>query len=66
MKRLEDARLFAGADWQNLSLRSRGELLRRNGQRDVFADYTWWQLPPMVKVALIKPLMQEPRRGVTG
>ena len=60
MKRLEDARLFAGADWQNLSLRSKGELLRRNGQKDVFAGHSWWQLPPSVKQALINPLLKKP------
>lgn len=60
MKRYEDARDFAGADWQSLSLKSRGELLRRNGKRDLFTHYSWRQLPPSVKNALIAPLMREP------
>jgi hypothetical protein len=60
MRRLEDAREFAGADWQHLSLKSRRELLKRNGKSEVFFDYSWWQLPPSVKAALIKPLMKGP------
>jgi hypothetical protein len=63
MKRLEDAQEFAGADWQKLSLRSKGELLRRNGIRSLFATHSWWQLPPSVKGALIEPLMKEPKRA---
>ena len=60
MKRLEDAVYFAGSDWQKLSLRSKAELLRRSGVTDIFATHSWWQLPPSVKNALIKPLMKEP------
>lgn len=60
MKYYEDAVQFAGADWCKLSFKSKGELLRRNGQRELFASYSWWQLPPSVKDALIKPLMKKP------
>lgn len=60
MKLFEDARDFAGADWQKLSMKSRRELLRRNGQREIFADHGWRQLPPTVQKALIEPLMKEP------
>lgn len=60
MKRLEDAREFAGADWQKMKLSSRAELLRRNGAKDLFASHSWWQLPPSVKTALIKPLLKNP------
>lgn len=60
MNRLEDARAFAGADWQKLSLKSRRELLKRNHQFEGFDTHTWWQLPPSVKQALINPLLKKP------
>lgn len=66
MNRHEDARAFAGADWEKLTERSRRTLLKGNGQREVFAGHRWRQLPPSVQEALIAPLMREPQRKVAA
>lgn len=57
----EEARDFAGADWEKLSKGSRETLLMRNGRSPIFATMTWRQVPESVKNAVIKPLVTDKR-----
>lgn len=55
----EEARDFAGEDWEKLSKGSRERMLMANGRSPIFADLKWRLLPESVKGALIKPLIIE-------
>ncbi len=63
LKEFQEARDFAGADWENLKPSSRSQLL--NGYRipDRYSKLKWAQLPPTVKRDLTMPLLKKERNG---
>lgn len=54
----EEARDFAGAEWQDLKPESRKRLLRAHGLSTVFIYHQWRQLPPTVQKSLAQSVME--------
>ena len=61
-RRFQDARDFAGADWQNQRIEGRARLLKRAGADLRMVRWRWTQLPPSVQMELTKPLMGKGKR----
>lgn len=55
----QQARDFAGADWESMKPESRKALLTGYNVPPVFSERNWWQLPPTVKQALALTLMKK-------
>lgn len=58
----QEARDFAGGDWENLKPESRSRLLQRSNLSKYYSTVRWGQLPPTVKEALALTLMETKKR----
>lgn len=61
-KAFQEARDFAGADWENLKTESRVRLLYRSNLSKHFAGLNWLKLPPTVKEKLAMTLLPEVKK----
>lgn len=57
--KFEEARDFAGADWENIRPESRIRLLERSNLSKYYAQVRWGQLPPTVKQDLALTLFEK-------
>jgi putative SOS response-associated peptidase YedK len=58
----QDARDFAGADWENMKPESRGILLKVYRIDPVYKRLRWGLLPPTIKEAITKTVMKKVKR----
>lgn len=58
-KLFQEARDFAGADWENMKPESRQRLLAGYQVPLVFHRFPWRQLPPTVQQKLAKSLLKK-------
>lgn len=61
-KEFQEARDFAGADWENLTQESRSRLLQRSNLSKYYSGIRWGMLPPTVKKDLAMTLLEQKRR----
>lgn len=57
----EEARDFAGEDWEKMSGRGRLALLARARKDPEWSSMKWRHLPESVQMALVKPLIVDKR-----
>jgi hypothetical protein len=63
-KVFEEARDFAGADWEKLSIVSRERLLSSHGITTAWKSERWRRLSPFVQTRLAESLIRDSREGV--